>query len=264
MRLIARDPSRPPDSVRDNADAIAGSHADSTVLDTALVGADALFVLIPPNFRAPDATDHYLAFAQPIAAAVQKHGVDRVVAVSSLGRGYTGPSGLLGSAWRMDSVLESSGAAYRSLQPPFFMENLLHQTQSIRDHGILELPAEPGAPFATVATADIARVAAGLLADRSWTGDAGVLVRAPQDHTPAELAQIISDAVHGPVSYRQTSMADYRDQLASFGASQAMAQAMVEMAEAQADGVYPPADGTGGGTTFTEWVDAVLAPAITA
>ena len=262
LRLVARDPSRLPDRLREHADVIAGSHADPAVLEAALTGADALFVLVPPNFNAADVREHYLGFARPIAAAVRAHGVSRLVAVSSLGRGYTGPAGLLSAAWAMDEALESSGAAYRSLQPPFFMENLLHQLALIRDQQRFVLAADPDAPLAAVATADIARTAARLLADPTWTGQQGLPVREPIDHTPREMAQIISDALGRPVTYQQATTADYRAQYASFGASPAVIDAMVEMARAQAAGVYPPANGAGDGTSFHHWCTSVLAPAL--
>lgn len=241
---------------------VPGSHGDPAVLETALTGADALFVLVPPNFKAPDVTEYYLGFARPVADAVGAHGVARLVAVSSLGRGFAGPAGLLSAAWAMDEVLESSGAAYRSLQPPFFMENLLHQIELIRDHGMFVLAAEADAPLAAVATGDIARTAAGLLADLTWSGQEDVPVREPVDHTPRELAQIMSETLHRPVAYHQVSLADYRAQYASLGASPAIVAGMVEMAQAQTAGVYPPASEGGVGTTFREWCESVLAPAL--
>ncbi len=262
LRLIARDPARLPEPLRDYADVVTGSHADPAVVDAALTGADAVFVLVPPNFQAPDVIKYYLGFARPVAEAVRAHDVARVVAVSSLGRGFSEPAGLLSAAWEFDEVLESSGAAYRSLQPPFFMENLLHQVDSIRDEGVFALAADPDAPYPAVATSDIAHTAATLLADPTWTGQRGVAIREPVDHTPGELAQIMSDVLGRPVAYRQVAIDDYRAQYASFGASPAIVDGMVEMAQAQAAGVYPPAPAGGDGTSFEQWCTSVLAPAM--
>lgn len=262
LRLIARDPARLPASLRDHAEVVRGSHADPAVLDAALDGADALFVLVPPNFAAPDVLEHYLAFGRPIATAVRAHDVDRVVAVSSLGRGFGEPAGLLTAAWALDDVLESSGAAYRSLQPPFFMENLLHQLDLMIDRGMFALAADPDAPLAAVATRDIAAKAAELLADGSWTGQQDVPVREPGEHTPREMAGVVSATIGREIVYQQTPLDDYRAQYLSFGASPAIADAMVEMAEAQAAGVYPPAQPGGTGTTFEQWCQDVLAPAV--
>ncbi|WP_435207666.1 NAD(P)H-binding protein [Micromonospora sp. bgisy143] len=264
LRLIARDPARLPETLREHTDVVVGSHADPAVLTTALTGAAALFVLVPPNFAAPDVTGHYLGFARPIAQAVRAHAVPRIVAVSSLGRGFGGPAGFLSAAWAMDDTLESSGAAYRSLQAAFFMENLLHQVDLIRSRGMFVLAADPDAPLAAVATADIARTAADLLADTSWTGQQDVPVREPVDHTPRQMAQIISETLGRPVTYQQATLADHRARYASSGASPATVDAMIEMAEAQTAGVYPPVRDAGVGTTFRQWCASVLAPAVAA
>jgi uncharacterized protein YbjT (DUF2867 family) len=264
VRLVARDPSRLPAAWRGRVDVVTGSHADPAVLDSALPGADALFVLVPPNFASTDVTADYLRFGRPIAQAVRAHGVPRVVAVSSLGRGFAGPAGHLGAAWALDDVLESTGAAYRSLQPPYFMENLLHQVALIRDHGVFVLPARPDAPYPAVATVDVAATAAELLADASWTDQEAVVVREPADHTPRELAQIMSDALGRPVTFQRVALDDYRARLASAGASPATVQGMVEMAQAQNAGVYPPARPGGRGTSFADWCATVLLPAVSA
>ncbi|HEX2904521.1 MAG TPA: NAD(P)H-binding protein, partial [Jatrophihabitans sp.] len=187
LRLIVRDPSRLPQSLREDAEIVPGSHSDPAVLRAALPGADALFVLVPPDFSASDVMQHYLGFARPVAEAVREFGVPQVVAVSSLGRGFHEPAGMLSAAWAMDEAIEASGAAYRSLQPPFFMENLLHQAELIGNQGLFVLAADPDVPYPAVAVRDIADVAARLLRDRSWTGQQGVPVREPADHTPREL-----------------------------------------------------------------------------
>ncbi len=153
LRLIARDPGRLPADLSEHAEVIVGSHSDSSVLQAALEGADALFVLVPPDFTTPDVTEHYLSFARPIADAVRSLSVPRLVAVSSLGRGYPGPAGQLSAAWAMDEELESNGTAYRSLQPPFFMENLLRQDSLIRERGMFALTADPDTAYPAVATA---------------------------------------------------------------------------------------------------------------
>lgn len=263
MRLIVRDPARLSQSLRENAELVTGSHADPTVLDAALTGADALFVLVPPNFKASDVTGYYLDFARPIAAAIRAHRVPRLVAVSSLGRGFPGPAGLLSAAWATDDVLEGSGAAYRSLQPPFFMENLLHQADLIRNQAMFVLAAAPDEPLAAVATSDIACTAAELLMDRTWNGQEDVPVREPVDHTPREMAQVMSEVLGQAIGYHQSTLADYRAQYTAFGASPAIVDGMAEMAEAQAAGVYPPASPGGTGTTFHEWCESVLLPAVT-
>ena len=70
----------------------------------------------------------------------------------------------------MDAELERSGAAYRALSMPFYMENLDRNLDTIREQGVFSLPYAADRPLAMIATRDIAQTAAALLTDRSWTG----------------------------------------------------------------------------------------------
>ena len=87
LRVIVRDPSAIPASVRKGLDIIEGSHGDAAVVDKAFSGADAVFWLTPPDPRAPSVEAAFVGFTRPAAEAFRKHGVGRVVAVSALGRG---------------------------------------------------------------------------------------------------------------------------------------------------------------------------------
>lgn len=49
IRVIARDPSRLSDKVRESVEIIQGSHADRDVVDRAFDGADSVFWLVPAN-----------------------------------------------------------------------------------------------------------------------------------------------------------------------------------------------------------------------
>ncbi len=94
VRVVVRDPSKLPDAVRERVEVVVGSHRDRGVLDAALPGADALFWLMPADHSAPDIFDTYVTASIAGAEAVHRHGVERVVIVSALGRGsglYAGP-----------------------------------------------------------------------------------------------------------------------------------------------------------------------------
>jgi uncharacterized protein YbjT (DUF2867 family) len=262
--VIARDTSRLDDAVRERVTVVEGSHDDPAVLDAALPGADALFWLVPPNAGAPSAEAHYLGFARAGAAAVARHGVGHVVGVSSAGHGWAAPAGVLSAAFAMDAEFGRSGAAYRAVSPPFFMENLLGQLEAIRGQGAFHLTCAGDRPLASIATRDIAGAAAALLADPSWTGQGNVPVFGPDRLTPEAMAEVMSEELGSPVAYRRTAIDDFASMLGSRGASGRTIKDMTAMFAAQDDGIYDAdwAAATITETDFRTWCRDVLRPAM--
>lgn len=263
VRVIARDASRLDPAVREQVEVVEGAHDDPAALDKALPGADALFWLVPPNPAAPSAAEHYLSFARAGAAAVARHGVSHVVGVSSAGHGWTRPAGVLSAAFAMDAELAASGAAYRALSMPFYMENLLGQLDAIRRHGVLSLTCSGTLPLATVATRDIADAAADLLTDRSWAGQADLPLFGPDRLTPDAMAGVIGEELGLPVAYHRMTMDEFASMLRSRGLGDRTVKDMIEMFAAQDDGIYDADWATAkiGATGFRTWCRQVLKPA---
>jgi uncharacterized protein YbjT (DUF2867 family) len=265
-RVIARDPSRLSARVRARAEVVQGSHGDAGAITKALAGADRLFWLVPPRgFRhAGSAERYYLDFTRPACQAIASQGV-RVAGVSTLGHGYQGRAGVLSAALAMDNLIKSTGAAYRALALPFFMENLLRQAQAIREQGTFSMANAAGRRLPTVATRDIAAAAAALLLDASWSGQASVPVTGPDNLTPDDMAEVISDTLGRTIRYRQVPVADYRTTLLRRGASHAMAQDFADMIEAQNNGIYdaePRDPNSATATSFRQWCHDTLKPAV--
>ena len=263
IRVIVRDASQLDAAVRENVEVVEGSHSDAAVLDAALPGADALFWLVPPNPRAPSALEHYLHFARAGAAAIRRHDVPRFVSVTSAGHGWTEPAGVLSAAFAMDAELATSGAAYRALSLPFYMENLLGQLDAMLERGAFTLTCAPDQPLAMIATSDISAYAAGLLTGLSWEGQRNLPVFGPDRLTPTELAAVISEELGRPVAYRRSAMEDFATMLRARGASDQAVSDTVQMFAAQDSGIYD-ADwetATIASTDFRTWCREVLRPA---
>jgi len=262
VRVIVRDAARLGTRVRAGVEVVEGSHGDPAVLDQALAGAAALFWLVPPDPRASSAEAHYLAFARAGAEAVDRNRVGHVVGVSSGGHGWPKPAGLLSAAFAMDAELERSGAAYRALSMPFFMENLLRNLDAAREQGVLSLPYVPDRPLAMVATCDIAETAAALLTDLSWTGQENLPVFGPDRLTPEEIAEVFSEVLERPVVYRQSSHGESASRMAARGASEQTIRDMTEMHDAQNEGLYDAdwAAATPTATDLRTWLKAVVRP----
>ncbi len=254
--------------MRARAEVVQGSHGDADAITKALAGADRMFWLVPPPpFSHPGSAEHYyLDFTRPACQAIASQGV-RVVGVSTLGHGYQGKAGLLSAALAMDKLIEGTGAAYRALALPFFMENLLRQAQAIKEQGTFSMANAAGRPLPTVATRDIAAAAAALLLDTSWSGQASVPVASPDNLTPDDMAEVISDTLGRTIRYRQVPVADCQVAMLQRGASQAMAQDMADMIEAQNNGIYdaePRDPDSAAATSFRQWCQDTLKPAVQA
>ena len=150
-----------------------------------------MFWLAPPNRTAPTLDAVYAGFARPAAEAIVRHGVERVVDVSALGRGVTDHAGLVSASLAMDDLFASTGAGFRALLMPSFMDNVLRQADAIKRQGMFFSTVSPDRKLPTCATRDIAAVAAGLLLDHSWSGQDTVAVLGPEDLSHNEMAEII-------------------------------------------------------------------------
>ena len=264
VRVIVRDASRLDDTVHERVETVVGSHDDPAVLDKALPGAEALFWLVPPSPQAPSAEEHYLSFARSGAAAVARHEVGHVVGVSSAGHGWPTPAGVLSAAFAMDAELGRSGAAYRALSMPFYMENLLRQLDAIRGQGVFSLTCAGDLPLASIATRDVASTAAGLLTDPSWSGQENLPVFGPDRLTPDGMAEVISQELGRPVTYRRMSMDDQASLLRSRGAGDQAVKDLTEAFAAQDHGIYDAdwAIARPTSTDFRTWCREVLRPAV--
>ncbi|MFE7311601.1 NAD(P)H-binding protein [Streptomyces sp. NPDC057555] len=267
LRVIVRDPGKLPDAVRARVDVVTGSHGDAEVVDRAFAGADAVFWLVPSNTQAPSLDAMYSDFTRAAAKAFTTHGVGHVVGVSALGQGtpVAGRAGHVTASLAMDHLIAGTGVAYRALANPTFFDNLLWQAASIRDHGVFTetVAADRKAPRA--ATRDIAAAAAGLLLDRSWTGTGEVPVLGPEDLSPNDLAQIMSDVLGRPIRYERQTLDDFRTALTGRGTGEALVQGYLDMMRAKEDGLddgVPRTPQTASPTTFREWCEQVLKPAV--
>jgi len=167
VRVVARDPSRIPQEIRQRIEVLQGSHGDAATIEKALTGADALFWLIPPEpfMNVNSVNEAYADFTKPAAEAIGKCGVKRAVAVSAIGRGWKKDAGLATANIKVDHLLASTGVALRILAMPSFMDNLLRQAPMIKERGMFSLPILPTLKAPLVATSDIAAVAARFLAE---------------------------------------------------------------------------------------------------
>jgi uncharacterized protein YbjT (DUF2867 family) len=267
IRVIARDPVRIPDGVRERVEVVPGSHGDREVVTEAFAGADTVFWLVPLDPRSASLEAAFVEFTRPACAALVSEGVRRVVGISALGHGFRGNAGLVSASHAMDDLIADTGVSYRALAMPAFMENMLMHVAAIKERGVFCSPIEADRALPTVATRDVAAVAAGLLLDPLWTGTGSVPVPGPEDLSFNDIARIVSETLGRTVRYQQVSAGVFKDLMTGSGMSEPMAQGMVDMLVAKNDGLDDIAPGTTRSATptrFRTWCEDVLKPAVLA
>ncbi len=269
IRVIARDPGRLAEAARGRVEVVQGSHGDRAVVDRAFDGADAVFWLVPPDPRAASVEAAYVDFSRPASEALTRRGVERVVTVSALGRGtaVAGNAGFVTASLGMEDLIASTGVSFRALTMPSFMDNLLRQIGAIKGQGLFFSPIAGDRTLPSVATRDIAAVAATLLLDGSWSGVDSVPVLGPADLSFDDMARIMSDVLGTPVRFQQIPGDAFKANMLRAGMSDAMAQGQLDMAIAKDGGLdngiaRTPQNAIDTPTTFWQWCEDVLKPAV--
>ncbi|MEY2848584.1 MAG: hypothetical protein RI885_1249 [Actinomycetota bacterium] len=262
VRVIIRDPGRLPPSVAGRVQVVQGSHRDPATTDRALDGVDQVFWVVPVDNGSPGLFDAYVGFSIPAVDAIVRHRVSRVVTVSALGRGRQQHAGFVSASLAMDDLFRSTGAHLRSLTMPSFMENLLWQVGSMKAHGAFFSPISGSLALPTVATRDVAGVAAALLLDAEWTGQESHGVLGHEDLSFDEMAAILTDVLRTTIRFHRVEPGAYRDGFLERGYSPAMAQGMLDMAMAKDAGIDTDLERNAANTTptsFRQWCEDTLA-----
>jgi uncharacterized protein YbjT (DUF2867 family) len=246
----------------------AGDLHDAAFLTEALRGADAAFLMIPPNVTAPDVLAHMRRVGEATAQAVRAAGLRRAVHLSSIGADApagTGPVvGLHHQEARLNAI---DGLSVAHLRPAYFMENLLTNVGMIQHLGIMGSGMRPELAFPMVATKDIAAKAAELLTQDFAAGSVHYVL-GPHNYSQQDAARVIGQAIGRPeLTYVQFPYADAKQGMLGAGLSENMADLYDEMTrnmneeKVMVHEVRTAASASP--TTLEEFVGTVFAPAFT-
>jgi uncharacterized protein YbjT (DUF2867 family) len=221
---------------------------------------------VPPDPTADSVDAAYVGFTRPAANAFARSGIKRVVGITALGRGtpMATNAGFATATLAMDDLIGNSDVSYRALTMPSFMDNIARQSAPINKQGMFFSPIDGDRKLPSVATRDIAAVAARWLQD-DWSGVEEVPVLGPEDLSFNDMAATMSDVLDKAVRFQQTSFDAYKSQFVAMGMSDAMAQGMTDMASAKNDGLDNAVQRTSESatpTTFRQWCEDVLKPAL--
>jgi uncharacterized protein YbjT (DUF2867 family) len=182
------------------AKAAVGSVEDAAFVAKSFTGADAVYLMIPPNWTL---TGGWLEYQKKVVhnyiSAIKANGVKNVVLLSSVGahmRKGSGPVDGLGYA--EEKLLELKDVNVKMLRPAYFFYNLFGMAGMIKHLNIL------GSNFggteeklAMVHTSDIADVVSEELLGLKFKGHTVRYIASDERH-PKEIAEVLSKAVGKP------------------------------------------------------------------
>jgi uncharacterized protein YbjT (DUF2867 family) len=194
-------------------------------------GADAAFLMIPPDFKTLNLRKRCGEIGAKLAAAVKSAGVKRVVFLSSLNAHLNEHTGPILGLHDMEERL--SGLAIPELtylRPAYFMENHLGGAEYIAHHGNYGTALRPDIAIPMIATIDIGTKAAELLVEEPYGEPRVRELLGPRSYTMLEAAHILGKSIGIPdLRYVQLSYDEARRGMLDMGLTTGYADAMVEL-----------------------------------
>jgi uncharacterized protein YbjT (DUF2867 family) len=238
VRVIGRNADRLQALVAKGAESFVADLTDVSTLARGFNGAKAAYLMLPPDFTAPD----YRAFqdraAETIAAALRSAGITHVVTLSSIGADKpdrTGP--VLGLRYLEEQLNHINGLHVLHLRAGYFMENTLGQVGVIQNMGMSVGPLLPDLKLSMIAAQDVGAVAADALLRLEFHQKNTRELQGQRDISMNEVAQIIGKSIGKPsLRYSQAPEDQVQAALIQLGMSPSMAHLILEMSAAMNSG----------------------------
>jgi NAD(P)H dehydrogenase (quinone) len=216
VRAIARDAAKGGAWADRGCELTLASIENVAALTSAFSGADGVFVLAPPNFDPTPEFPEARAIAAALRTALEKARPARVVYLSTIGA-QASQTNLLTQHTIIEEALGELPVPITFLRPAWFMENCRWDVAPAREPGVIPSFLQPlDKPVSMVATADIGRVAAGLLGEE-WSGRRVLELEGPQRVTPNEIAAVFTRLVGRPVRMEAVPRESWEDLFRSQG-----------------------------------------------
>lgn len=180
---------------------------DASELSAAFEGTDGVFILPPSEFDPAPGFPEARAVIDAVTTAIEWAKPRKVVCLSTIGA-QAMQTNLLTQRTLMEQVLSKSAVPVTFLRPAWFMENFLWDVEPARADGVIASFLQPlDKPVPMIATADVGRVAAGLLL-QDWEGCRVVELEAGQRVSPndaaAAFSKVLGRAVRAQAVPRET------------------------------------------------------------
>ncbi|MBB3054322.1 NmrA family NAD(P)-binding protein [Mucilaginibacter gotjawali] len=248
------------------AELFPGDITDADLLTAAFQSADSAFILLPPNFTAPN----YRAFQREVGdaaiEAIKRSGIKYVVNLSSAGAQLHEGNGLIaGLAEQEVKLNQLKDVHVMHLRPAYFLDNALLNINLIKHRGINGTTADTNHPIPMVATSDVAVVAAEALANLDFTGKVVRPVLGDRNYSFSEITGIIGKSIGKPdLQLVQFPARQAKAGMISQGISENVAEDIVNMETSLKNGIMNYQQRTAENTSPTSaetFIREVFAPA---
>ncbi len=238
VRVVVRSADKAKDLKEKGAEVAVASLDDADALAAALKGADAAFLMIPPNYTAQDFRAYQNKISESLEKAVRQSGVKFVVNLSSVGAHRPEKGGPINGLYDHEQRLNKiPNVNVFHLRPCYFMENLLMNVSLIKNMGVAGSPLKPDVKLPMIATQDIAVEAVERLTQRDFVGKIVKELFGQRDLSMQEVTKVLGRAIGRPdLAYVQFPYADAEKAMTQMGLSSDVARLMIEMQRTVNDG----------------------------
>ena len=241
VRVVGRDAKRLASLFR-KAEPFAGDVTDTAAITKAFEGAQAVYLMIPPNATTPDYSSYQKQIGEAYVTAIEKNKIKYAVTLSSFGADKPEKSGpILGLHNLEERLNRVSGLSVLHLRAAYFMQNTLGQADAIKQMGSVAGPLRPELKIPMIAAHDIGAFAADVLSHLEFAGQQVQELHGQRDISYAEITSILGKAIGKPdLNYLTLTRDQFRDALIKqVGMSQSVANLLAEMSESLDSGYLP-------------------------
>lgn len=233
VRAIGRSADRLQPLAKLGAEPFEADITDADVLAGAFNGAQAVYAMVPPDFRTQDYMAHSEQGSDALASALERSGVKHAVALSSYGADKPDRTGPVVGLNHMEQKLgRIAGLNVLFLRAGYFMENTLSQVGIIQALGKAAGPLRPDLATPVIATRDIGAFAADALLKLNFNGKQARELLGHADLDYRQIASIIGKAINKPdLEYVQLPNEQVRAALQQLGMSGNVVDLLLEMSD---------------------------------
>lgn len=233
VRVIGRTSDRLQPLAKLGAEPFLADITDAGALVRAFAGAQAAYVIVPPNVRSENVKADSERVSDGLASAIEKARIKHVVALSSIGADKTEKTGSVIGLTHMEQKLHRiEGLNVVCLRAGYLMENTLAQIGMLQANGKTGGPLRAELKLPMIATCDIGSFAADALLKLNFSGKQTQELLGQRDLDMNEATAIIGKTISRPnLQYVQLPPEQVRAGLVQVGMSGNMADLLLEMSD---------------------------------